>query len=77
MNKNVSVNAGAAVNLIRGCIDSHNVPAEVAFSKSGKVYMMFEDGERISQSKIVTALRKFSVDASDDVLLCNIGNLLK
>jgi hypothetical protein len=77
MNKNVSVNAGAAVNLIRGFIDSHNVPAEVAFSKSGKVYMMFEDGERISQSKIVTALRKFSVDASDDVLLCNIGNLLK
>ena len=76
MNKNVSVNAGAAVNLIRGFIDSHNVPAEVAFSKSGKVYMMFEDGERISQSKIVTALRKFSVDASDDVLLCNIGNLL-
>ena len=77
MNKNVSVNAGAAVNLIRGFIDSHSVPAEVAFSKSGKVYMMFEDGERISQSKIVTALRKFSVDASDDVLLCNIGNLLK
>ena len=77
MNKNVSVNAGAAANLIRSFIASHEVPAEIAFSKSGKVYMMFSDGERISQSKIVTSLRKFSVSDADDVLLGNIANLLK